>query len=855
MRRPDRPRPTLLGLRPSALLELYRWRLKDHLIQELLAGLGIALGVALLFGVLVANTSITGSATRLVHAVTGSSQFEVAARSSAGFDERVVDQIAALPGVRVASPILREDASIEGVRGHRLVQLLGVSPSLVFLHASVGRNLGAGSALLTAGIAVPAGIAHEVGAEAGGTVRVFANGDAHSAPVRAVLTYPLVGPVAESPFAVALLPVAQMLSERPGRVTQVLVEARPGATEPVEAELRRAFKDRLDVEPADHELRLLEGASAPTEQSTALFAAISAIVGFLLALNAMLLTVPERRRFVADLRMQGFGPRQVLLILSSQALILGVAGSLAGVALGAYLSHALFGSVPSYLTFAFPVGAKGIVSPAIVAIAVVCGTFAALLASLPPMLDLLPSRPVDAALHEAGEAGQGIDRGLLARSAGAGGALIAVVTAVVAAFPGLTVVGGVLLAVAAVLLAPSVFVVFGLVIAPASERLRGSMLAVAVVEFRATATRSVALAGVAAIAVYGNVAIQGARHDLTSGLDAAVTEYLASADIWVTTGENVFTTDSFATRGAVAAAERVPGVASVRLYQGGLLDVGSRRLWVRARPSNDSAMLQPSQLLAGDLARASGLLRGVGWAAVSSGFANERHLRVDSLFVLPTPAGSARLRVAAITTNAGWPPGAITLSSSDYRRYWRTSDPAALEISVTAGASAAGVSRGVRAALSDRPGLQVQTRATRETQFRANARQGLRSLGQIATLLLLVAALAIAFALSAAIWQRRVRLASLKSQGFDSRQLWRALLLESAIVLGVGCVDGALLGVFGHALASRWLRLTTGFPAPFSVGPVEVLGTLGLVAVVALSVVLIPGLIAARVAPRAGFQE
>ncbi len=47
------------------------------------------------------------------------------------------------------------------------------------------------------------------------------------------------------------------------------------------------------------------------------------MVGFLLALNAMLLTVPERRRFVADLRMQGYDSRQILVLLAFQALCSG----------------------------------------------------------------------------------------------------------------------------------------------------------------------------------------------------------------------------------------------------------------------------------------------------------------------------------------------------------------------------------------------------------------------------------------------------------------------------------------------------------------------------------------------------
>ncbi len=122
-------------------------------------------------------------------------------------------------------------------------------------------------------------------------------------------------------------------------------------------ELRRLADNRLDVESADNELRLLTEATQPNSQSTTLFAAISVMVGFLLALNAMLLTVPERRRFIADLRMQGFDSHQVLLLLGFQALALGVGASLVGLALGEVLSHTLLHQVPSYLTFAFPISA------------------------------------------------------------------------------------------------------------------------------------------------------------------------------------------------------------------------------------------------------------------------------------------------------------------------------------------------------------------------------------------------------------------------------------------------------------------------------------------------------------------
>jgi putative ABC transport system permease protein len=58
-------------MRVQTLFYFYARRLRTHPIQELLAGLGIAIGVALAFAVLVANGSITGSADEIVRAVVG----------------------------------------------------------------------------------------------------------------------------------------------------------------------------------------------------------------------------------------------------------------------------------------------------------------------------------------------------------------------------------------------------------------------------------------------------------------------------------------------------------------------------------------------------------------------------------------------------------------------------------------------------------------------------------------------------------------------------------------------------------------------------------------------------------------
>jgi putative ABC transport system permease protein len=847
--------PPIAGVRLSMLVHLYRVRLRSHAVQELLAGSGIAVGVALVLSVLIANASLTSSAAELVSQVVGSAQLQLAARSQDGFEASLAATAARLPGVRVAAPVMRENVEVRGPRGRESIQLLGVTNSVIRLGGLGTRGLGLSGFHFVSGLLLPESVAHDIGATPGAHVTVLAFGDAHTIKVGAVLKSSPFGPLASSPVGVTPLHTAQMLSGLPGRVTQVLVEPQRGRSHEVTSELRTLAGGRLNVVGADNELTLLEEAVRPNDQSTSLFAAISVMVGFLLALNAMLLTVPERRRFVADLRMQGYDWRQIVALLGFQAAVLGVAASAVGVLLGVLLSRAFLHRIPTYLTTAFPIGTHESLQVGTALLAVGCGVLATMLASLSPALDLRPSRPTDAIFRDRSGGSEVLAPGTPRRLLIVAAVALVAITALVLLVPSLTVLGGVALALTALCVIPSLFVGVARALQWTGERVPSSSLIVVVSELRAITTRSVALAGIAALAVYGSVAIGGARADLLRGLDANFTQYLHTAQVWVTTGGNDLTTNAFDSGDSARLVAHAPGVASVRTYQGGFLDVGPRRLWIIARPPGDASPIPASQLLRGSLPGATRLVRAGGWATVSMGFAEEHHLNVGSSFALPTPSGAERFGVAAITTNLGWSPGAVIVSSGDYRRYWRTPQPTALEVNFRPGVSEATGRRAVAAALAGRPGLGIQTFREREAQYAQDSRQGLYALSEIEALLLIAAALAVASALSAAVWQRRARLASLKIQGYDTAQLWRALLLESAIVLGVGCAVGAVAGIYGHALASRWLRLATGFPAPFEVGLLRVLLTLALLAFIALAVIALPGLAAARAPARTSLQE
>lgn len=95
-------------VRPATLLYFYRKRLRVHAIQELLAGLGIAVGVALVFSVLVVNGNIGESGRQILHAIAGDATLSLTARDARGFDARMRARVEALPGVEHAASLLEQ---------------------------------------------------------------------------------------------------------------------------------------------------------------------------------------------------------------------------------------------------------------------------------------------------------------------------------------------------------------------------------------------------------------------------------------------------------------------------------------------------------------------------------------------------------------------------------------------------------------------------------------------------------------------------------------------------------------------------------------------------------------------------
>jgi putative ABC transport system permease protein len=833
------------------VLHLYRVRVRVRLVQELFAIVGIAAGVGLLFASQVASQSLRSSVAELSHGITGQASLQLLARDSQGMPQSLLARVKSISGVRAAAPLLEASGQASGPGGSRSVQLVGADASLKALggslvaHTELEPFAGIGAVLLPAPLGKALGVTR-FGREV--TLRFY--GREERAPLYEQLHERQIGGLTQSPIVVASLPFAQELTGLRGRLSRILIAPAPGARVHVEVALRRLAAGRLNVEDTGYDERLFAKAAAATNQSTQLFSLISALVGFLFAFNAVLLTAPQRRRLVDELRREGYLPGDVIRVLLLDTLLLGVIACALGIVLGEELSLRLFAESPGYLGSAFAVGGQRVVGWQSVAIAVGAGLLAAVVAVLTPLRGAL-SRGTLAHGATGSLRASSLDR----RFAGAGVACLAGAIAILRFAPALAIVGVLALVAALVSLLPVTLRLALSLLRASARTITGAVAHIAAMELGAARTRAIGVAATGAVAVFGAVAIQGAHADLLHGLQNAARDENAFTDIWVSPpgAYNLLRTTAFNGTQQQAIAE-LPGVRAVRAYRGGLLDWGSRKVWVIAPPAQASPLLPSSQIVAGALPLASARVRAGGWLVLSQAIAEEHHVHVGQRIVLPSP-NPTTLRIAALSTNVGWAPGAVIVSADQFARAWGSDAPSAFNVLLTPHADAARVEHEISRLLGGAGGLSVQSASAHEAEQNRLSRQGLQRLTQIATLILAVAVLAMAAAISSMLWQRRPRLAKLKLEGFAGGLLWRTVLLESVLLAAIGSVAGAMAGLIGQRLLDQALSHVLNFPVERSVVLLPALVSVAIVTAAALAILAVAGFSAVRVPASAAMGE
>ena len=344
-------------LKLSNLVHLYRVRLRARWVQELLAVVGIAVGVALLFAASVANTSLIGSVTQLSIAARrrcrACSSWRAARRLRRAASLREVQDIAgrAVRGARARAFMRRWSVRRANDRSFSS----GPIPRFARPRRPLLRRFRTATAaeqLADAKISrCPRRSPTSLGVSA----------DDRCASGRQTQHVVPIGRAAAPRATSGRSSTTRSRSRRlPSRSARRDAGPRDADLRRLESWPRRAGRaalldvaaGRLNVRAADFDVCAVQAARRPTSQSTALFSAFSALVGFLFAFSAMLLTVPQRRRLIVDLRLAGHEPWVVIQVLLFDALVLGAAGRCSGSRSAIRLSRHLFRDVPGYLACA-----------------------------------------------------------------------------------------------------------------------------------------------------------------------------------------------------------------------------------------------------------------------------------------------------------------------------------------------------------------------------------------------------------------------------------------------------------------------------------------------------------------------
>jgi putative ABC transport system permease protein len=846
----------------AGLVFFYRERLRGQAVEELFAGLGIAVAVALLFAVTVASQSIGSSAEEVNRALIGPATLQLRARGPEGLPGSMLGRVEALKGVEHAAPLLEENATIVAASGVSVaVNLAGTDVSLAALDGLVRMlpiatlsNEGIGISKASAdALLIPSARAQSREP----FVSLELRGSTTHLRVSAVLGAESFGALSQARVAVMPLERLQALAGMPGRLTRILIQAAPGEEPRVRSELGRLAAGRLTVASTEEDVQLLHEALRPSEQASLFFAAISALLGFLLTFNAFLLTVPERRLAIAEHRLRGVRSTAIVQMVLFQAACLGVIATALGLLVGYGLSVGVFAQTPTYLANGFTLGSSTAVGTTPLLVAGIGGVLATCLASIVPLLDLRRGRGANAVYLEDGEPGNALSSRAALALALAAAALVVVRIVANSLWPSLALAWSAMLALAAVLCVPLLFAgvlrLSELIARRFQSRLK--LLPLALESLNETTLRSLALVATGAAALFGAVALGGARDDLVRGIGGFGSHYSREADLWVFTPHDNQSVVSFAPRSRERDIASLPGVKSVTALSGGLFDLGTRRVWVLAWPSTSPLAFLEGQIIKGEISTTIRRLQAGGWATVSQQVASEHHVGVGGTLTLSTPAGELPVRIAALTTNFGWSPGAVVVSTAEYARAWETQQTTALAVRVRPGVDPLVVRGQIERALGPHNGLEVISASTREARMIGSVREGLGQLATIATLLVLASILAMAAALASTIWQRRASLAALKLSGVRPRRLRRLLLLESTLMLSVGAVAGAAWGIYGQVALDGYLTTTTGFPVKrlgASLRPIEVLVV---VFIASLAISGIPTWFAARVPARVALEE
>ncbi len=320
-----------------ALLQTFSWQeLRHYPWRNAAAVVAVMLGVALAFSVHLINASALAEFSQAVRAVNGQPDLELRAVQGS-FDETLYERVASSPQVAMASPILEITTYALDDKGDQArrkpLRIIGVDALAV---ASVAPAL----------MPVPFQGADRLALFAPGMVflnpaarQVFSNGQLQLQDGLQLRRVTVAGSVnaGGGPLAVMDIASAQDLFGRGGQLSRIDVRLKAGSD-------MRSFIETLQLPPGITATAPGDAAERVSNLSRAyrvnltVLALVALFTGAFLVFSVLSLSVAKRAQQFALLGVLGLTGRERLQLVLVESLVLGLVGSLAGIALGTALA-------------------------------------------------------------------------------------------------------------------------------------------------------------------------------------------------------------------------------------------------------------------------------------------------------------------------------------------------------------------------------------------------------------------------------------------------------------------------------------------------------------------------------------
>ncbi|HLN02433.1 MAG TPA: FtsX-like permease family protein [Bryobacteraceae bacterium] len=357
--------------------------LRRDLLRTTLTILAVALGVGVVIAIDLAGDAATGSFRSSLETLVGKTDLEIVANG--GVDERWIARLAALPVNARFAPVIETQCIIQGAGA---ATVYGVD----FIAQS--RNAGGESPrdLDTAAI-VSSALAKRIGVHEGDSLSLALSDKTRAFHVASVAD------AQDAEFVLLDIASAQQALNQFGKLDriEVFVSPREDFTR-VEREIRRVLPASYRIEKpgtrSDENQRMLRA----FRWNLRVLSYISLVVGAFLIYNTISVSVVRRRPEIGVLRALGASRRRVFWLFLGEALLFGVAGSLAGIALGRVMAEGAVGLIADTVNSLYVSSRPAAIAIGIpaVATAIIAGTAVAFISALAPAREAMEVTPVEA---------------------------------------------------------------------------------------------------------------------------------------------------------------------------------------------------------------------------------------------------------------------------------------------------------------------------------------------------------------------------------------------------------------------------------------------------------------------------